>query len=259
MNSRPRKTRRTRSRQRLAVRFGLSEPLRNGGYTTNLSSTGIAVAAPVVASPGTQLTLSLQLPGGGSSELLGTVVWSLKGSTSIGLNGAMGIRLDRTDAAYESLLVRIGLAEEVTPARDALPPGSRRPRLPRFSGSYPVEFGSEGELELDGVSLDFSSTGLSVASQFVLPVGSDVAVQVGLPSGETAQATGRVIWCGPRPAMVRGRPNAMGVRLTTADASYLRFVRGLAGLSSGSLTGLSPAGANGARSASSRRGSSGEG
>lgn len=249
MTSRRRQPRNDRVRKRLQVRFGTEPALKSGGFTTNLSSTGVGVSAPVVFPVGTRLTLRLSLPYERSCEITGTVAWSLVGAASMGMHGQMGIRIELRDANYDGLLASMGLltatdraaatastsvATSETRARITAPPSStatrraaRTARLPRFGARFPTHFGDAGVLALEGLSVDLSSSGLSLVSRFVAPAGSDVAVLIELPDGEEAHLVGQVMWARVRP-LVPGLPNGMGVRLISANSNYLRFVRGLA-------------------------------
>lgn len=236
MSSFVRKPRPSRYRKRLAIRFGASEPLLSGGFTTNISPRGLGIQGAASMPPGQRLMIAVRLPDGVISRVEGVVSWSRRGSTTMGIPSALGVRLDRLDAAFERFLGELR-EREITADNEPLPRPSIRPvaspqaiaprpfiyRPERIRAALSVRFGRERPLKLSGVTLTVSPSGLSVASPFLQPVSTPLAFEIQLPTSQVAQADGSVVWAKSISAADH-TPNSMGVRLHRVDEAWFQYL-----------------------------------
>ncbi len=100
-----------RVRKRIALRYGQNYPLLGSGFTTNLSSQGLAIAGSSLHWPGTPVNLELHLPGEGVCLLGGRIIWAMRGAPAIRQPNMLGVAITRADEAfYRYLLAVPGLA-----------------------------------------------------------------------------------------------------------------------------------------------------
>ncbi len=98
----------TRLRKRLQIKFeGKSGS--GGGFTENVSATGLLVHSNLVCTPGTSLRGTLQLPDGLAMQFSAQVIWMRRtdGALAHLVKNSMGLRfLEAPDARFYQLLVK---------------------------------------------------------------------------------------------------------------------------------------------------------
>jgi len=122
-----RRDRNARIRRRMLVNFGPQAPLRETGFTTNVSVRGLGLTSSMVHPPGTRLTLQVQLPDGSSANVVGTVAWAQRGSRSLNLASQMGIRVLEADAAFRNYVEAVWRDPNSQVVAPPAPPPVMRP------------------------------------------------------------------------------------------------------------------------------------
>lgn len=100
-----RRARAPRYRKRLPVTFAPLAAKQLGGFTTNLSATGLSISTAHVQQAGTKLVLHVTTPDSPRPDIQGVVVWAFRGMN--GANGSMGVRLVSANEEYFRLLLSI--------------------------------------------------------------------------------------------------------------------------------------------------------
>jgi hypothetical protein len=94
----------SRTRARLPVRFGTTQPLSEEGVTENLSRTGIAITCRTPLSPGTPVFFAVAFSPGITCHGSGLVTWTRLGRDNDRGLTIMGIRFVRIDEGYRKAL-----------------------------------------------------------------------------------------------------------------------------------------------------------
>lgn len=91
------------------VRFGPSKPDKLG-FTEDLSSDGLFIAARIVHAPGTQLQIQLTLPDNRALQMTGQVVWARQAPPQLSRflkKVGMGVRLVQAPPEYRQYISQL--------------------------------------------------------------------------------------------------------------------------------------------------------
>ena len=217
-----RKERATRYRKRVAVQFG-AQRLTGGGFTTNVSTWGMSLAAPSLHLPGTSLQLEARLGDGQPAMMTVIVTWARRGSAALGVPNTMGLRIVTADQRWLSFVA--SLDKPAAPLARGRTEASGRV-LGRYGVDWPVRLGLGEKLDKSGQTIDVSAMGLSMSSTMVASVGTRLFFEVTLPEGTAVRCEGQVVRAARSPGAGAGAV-AMAVRLIRADERWYREVLAL--------------------------------
>ena len=180
------------------------------GYTLNVSSKGLLLAARVVLPVGENVHLQVTLDQSVLAIVRGKTVWTQQAPAQ-NSSTLVGVRLAEASPEWQHFIAGLG--------EDAATHPSHITRLPRYPVRVPARFDVLSLGEHDATVVNIGPDGLALECETVAPASTKIAVHMVLDNGATSRIHGTVSWDAPD-----RRPPRMGVRLTLADEAFYKFL-----------------------------------
>jgi Tfp pilus assembly protein PilZ len=181
------------------------------GIAENVSRHGLLMNCVEDLSVGEEIALSIELGPEHALPVTGTVTWQQP--TNVGYQ--IGIEVTEPTPAWISLVGEIEGRSRRRNAGDQDAPRS----APRIPARLPARFGHKSANEERGYIRDIAPGGIGLEGSLDVNEGDVVFIKFDVPTGESADLIGNVVWCSEEDGARR-----IGVKLQSANEGYYRLL-----------------------------------